>query len=356
MGRRRTVNKHLPPRMKVSKGAFSYDHGIINDKRTYTPLGRDYPTALKLWAELAGEQANQGTTWGDASTRYRREILSTKEPKTQASYSAALDSLDAVFFTVPLDEITAAVAGEYLRLRSVKRADPKTGKMRGGPVIAAREMAVLSLVFNLARDWGYTNAANPRYGKRLPKSQRDVYIEDDVYWRIYEHGDELLQDFMDVLYQMGQRPSDTLRLPKPVDGWFRNVKPRKTAKRGRRKVSIEVVGELKVVVDRILARPRKIDSVRLFQTAKGGAVTLQMMQRRWSAARAAAGIELEAAQLRDIRAKTASDLEDLAKAQELLVHSTQATTENYIRGRVGKRVQPLDRKILGEKRKIGGAG
>lgn len=48
-------------------------------------------------------------------------------------------------------------------------------------------------------------------------------------------------------------------------------------------------------------------------------------------------------QFRDIRAKAASDLEDLAHAQKLLVHKRRATTEHYAGRRKGERVSPVSR-------------
>lgn len=350
MGRRRTVHRDLPPHMKRSGAAYYYDHGVVNGKRTYTPLGHDLPLALRKWAELEGTTELRGTTFGDAARRYRREVLRTKAPKTQSSYVAALDVLEGVFGAMALDKITPEITADYLRRRSVVKT--KDGKRRGGPTIAAREMAVLSLVFNCARDWGYTAAANPRYGKRLPKSHRNTYITDEVYAAIYEHADELLRDAMDLAYLIGQRPTDvlTIRRDQIRDGRL-EIQPGKTAKSSGARVAIEIVGELATVIERIKARPRKITSVLLLQRPDGSAVTLQMIQRRWQTARAAAGVPMAAAQFRDLRAKAATDLDDLAHAQRLLAHSARGTTEGYVRGRVGEKVRPVSRKLGGNSQK-----
>lgn len=344
MGRRRTVHRDLPPHLKRRGPSYYYDHGLVDGKRKYTPLGRDLPLALRRWAELEGTTELRGTTFADAAARYRREVLRTKAPKTQASYAAALDVLEGVFGAMALDRITPEITADYLRRRSVVKM--KDGKRRGGPTIAARELAVLSLVFNLAREWGYTAAANPRYGKRLPKSKRPVYVTDEVFAAIYEHADELLRDAMDLAYLIGQRPADVLRIRRDQirDGRL-EIQPAKTRRSSGAKVSIEITGELAIVLERITSRPRRISSVLLFQRPDGSAVTIQMIQRRWQAARADAGVPAEAAQFRDLRAKAATDLADLAHAQALLAHSSRGTTEVYIRGRVGERVQPVSRKL-----------
>jgi hypothetical protein len=46
-------------------------------------------------------------------------------------------------------------------------------------------------------------------------------------------------------------------------------------------------------------------------------------------------------QFRDIRAKTATDTDDLARSQQLLGHKTRAMTEHYTRNRRGEKVEPL---------------
>jgi len=50
-------------------------------------------------------------------------------------------------------------------------------------------------------------------------------------------------------------------------------------------------------------------------------------------------------QIRDIRAKAASDLDNLAHAQKLLAHKRRATTEHYAGRRKGEAVNPLHGKI-----------
>lgn len=334
--------------MKAAKGAFYFDHGFVSGKRLYTPLGRDLPAALRQWAELAGESLGVGQvpTWADAARRYRIEVLPTLAPATQASYTFALDALDSVFGPVAIEKITANVASEYYDRRKVKRIDEKTGKPKGGPVTARNEMAVLSTVFNFARQWGYTNAANPRQGKKLPKSKRSVYVSDEQYRAIYDKADEILRDAMDLAYLIGQRPSDVLGIRRADirDGRL-EIQPRKTRRSSGKRISIEIAGELATVLDRIKERPRTITSMLLFQRPNGDAVTLQMIQRRWQDARKAAGIPDGEAQFRDLRAKAATDIDDLAHAQKLLAHTTRSTTEGYVRGRSGEKVRPLNRKV-----------
>lgn len=58
-------------------------------------------------------------------------------------------------------------------------------------------------------------------------------------------------------------------------------------------------------------------------------------------ARAKAGVSF---QFRDLRAKAATDTEDLHHAQKLLGHTTRAMTEHYTRKRIGDTVKPVGTK------------
>ncbi|HJV51413.1 MAG TPA: hypothetical protein VJ652_08140 [Noviherbaspirillum sp.] len=57
-------------------------------------------------------------------------------------------------------------------------------------------------------------------------------------------------------------------------------------------------------------------------------------------ARDAAGVSF---QFRDLRAKAATDTDDLAHAQRLLGHKNRSTTEIYTRERKGDLVRPLQK-------------
>lgn len=50
---------------------------------------------------------------------------------------------------------------------------------------------------------------------------------------------------------------------------------------------------------------------------------------------------LRSIQFRDLRAKAASDVEGLDKAQKLLGHTKREMTEHYVRKRRGEKVSPV---------------
>jgi hypothetical protein len=60
-----------------------------------------------------------------------------------------------------------------------------------GHVRANREIALFSHIFNSARESGLTKAPNPCLDvKKNMENGRDVYVEDDLFARVYGHADQ----------------------------------------------------------------------------------------------------------------------------------------------------------------------
>jgi integrase len=294
--------------------------------RKWIKLGKDLNRARIRWAELEGEAANpDDRTFAVIAKRYEREVFPTKAVRTQRDNAAELANLMKVFAHVPIDAIRPADVRTYLDLRG------KTAKTR-----ANREKALLSHIFNHAREWGYTNAPNPCAGIRGHKeSGRDRYVQDEELAAVREQAHYTVQDAIDLALLTGQRPADILKLTRnDIRGGALHVTQNKTGK----KLAIEITGELDQVIERITSRPAKITSQWLIHDENGQPLTYWMLRNRFDKARAAAGVSF---QFRDIRAKTATDLGDLGRAQGLLGHKNRGMTEHYTRDRVGERVKPL---------------
>ncbi|WP_256345596.1 tyrosine-type recombinase/integrase, partial [Pseudomonas sp. F1002] len=147
----------------------------------------------------------------------------------------------------------------------------------------------------------------------------------------------------DLFYLTGQRIADTLKMDE------RDIREDRLAvQQGKTKAKrrIEIVGELKVVIDRILARKdsHKIRSSKLIVMDNGQPMTSSMLRGRFDAAREAAGVKKADFQMRDLRAKAGTDKAessgDILQARDQLGHTTVVMTENYIRKRIGKKVTP----------------
>lgn len=316
---------------------YFYDAG--GKPRVEIPLGKDYGLAIMKYAELERDRtadniARQVITFDYVATQYLIHVVPTKQPGTQTKNRQELARLKEFFNDPPgpLEAIQPIHVRQYLRWR------------KDAPVSANREKALLSAIWNYARETGYTALANPCSGVKGNREEgRDVYIEDALYDAVYEVAEVGLQDAMDLAYLTGQRPGDTLRMDeRDIKDGHLHVKQAKTGAKRR----IEVVGALAALIERIKARKagHKVRSTRLIVTEDGKAMTASMLRGRFDKAREAAKIPKADFQFRDLRAKAGTDKAessgDILKARDQLGHTTVVMTEQYIRDRQGKKVSP----------------
>jgi len=337
MGRRPSKPNSIP-HLRVRKKPsgvvhYYYDHG--GRPRKETPLGSDYGLAIKKWAEIehaGAEKPRAVITFRYVADQYRARVIPTKAPSTQAGNLLELAKLIEFFDDPPgpLEAITPQHVRQFMNWREPRK------------IRATREKALLSHIWNWAREIGYTALANPCAGIKGTKAGRDVYVEDSVFKAVYDVAGQPLRDAMDLAYLTGQRPSDVLRMDETDirEGLLR-VRQAKTGA----KVRMDVSGELAALVERIKARKRACDvyATRLVVDDRGRPLTLGRLQDAFVRAREAASIDAAAFQFRDLRAKAASDKAesvDIRQAQRQLGHSTVTTTESYVRDRLGAKVTP----------------
>ncbi len=203
-------------------------------------------------------------------------------------------------------------------------------------------------MFNLARETGITGASNPCAGvSRNRETGRDNYITDEVLQAVRAEASPELADAIDIALLTGQRPADVLKFRRNMiaDGYLWHIQNKTGTKQG---IEITPGSEFERVLKRALERPRVAPGAWLVQTTSGQCLTVQALQRRFSAARASAAAkhpELAKAiydfQFRDLRPKAATDSTDLRSAQELLGHSDETTTARIYRRVRGSEVKPL---------------
>jgi integrase len=312
---------------KQRRGTVYYYYDTGTKPRREIPLGSDYGLAILEYAKLektriSAALARTVITFDYVANLYMEEVVPTKAPATQKDNARELKQL-LVFFNdppAPLEAIEPPHVRQCLRYRS------KTAPMR-----ANREKALLSSVWNFARQSGYTALANPCSGVKGNKELgRDIYIEDELLLKVYEQAEQPLRDALDLFYLTAQRIADTLKMDERDirDGQLVIQQGKTSAKR-----RIEIFGELKVVIDRILARKAgyKIRSTRLVVMENGQPMTTSMLRKRFDDAREAAGIEKADFQMRDLRAKAATDKEEstgnIRAARDQLGHTTVGMTE-----------------------------
>lgn len=336
MGRKSKIPGAIPrfrPRKRGRTTYYYYDHG--GKPRKETPLGCDYGLAIKRWAELERESNLPPpaiVTFRHVAEHYQRDVIPTKATRTQKDNGKELAKLLEYFDDppCPFESIEAGDVADYLRWRSA------------APVRAAREKALLSHLWNWARENRYTNQPNPCAGVKAKGSKgRDAYIDDATFGRVWEKAPDVLRDAMDLAYLTGQRPADVLSLTEmDVRDGAVHVRQGKTAT----KVRIEVAGALDGVLKRIRHRKagHTIHCTRLVVNASGKPIGVNALSRYWK--RACEAAKVEGYQFRDLRAKAATDTEEatgsIRQSQRQLGHASVRMTEHYARNRLGAKVMP----------------
>jgi len=323
--------------------SFYYNGRDASGRRVEIPLGHDLNEAKRKWAELECREAPAETgQMHHIFDRYEREVIPGKAPRTQQDNLGCLVMLRRVFDSVAIDTITPQYVAQYRDRRGVK-----------APVRANREISLLSHVWNLAREWGYTAKENPVRGVRKNKeTPRDFYADDAVWSAVRNCAPAELQDLMDLAYLSGQRPGDVLRMTmRDVVDDALVVRQGKTRKQIRIQLNDADGGRTKLgqLIDRIKRRP--VSGLYLATTDAGRRMTVGMLRLRFVAARDTAASQAESAgnaelaarvrqfQFRDSRPKAASEIADLGEAAKLLGHSDKELTKVVYR-RIGESAKP----------------
>jgi len=308
------------------------------------PLGRDYAEALARWDELHNRAPRIAGTLEEAFSAWEADeqdgLPSYQVPGTRASYAKHLRRLRPVFGECTWTDIDMADLRGYLKARTAKTQ-------------ANREMALLSIIWRWAILNGYTRQPWPAAGLersawKNPERARRVQVSDEAFAAIYEHGDQVLRDCMDIATATGMRLTDcrTILLPR---GDVLTLEASKTGKAAAFDVRLSEV--LPGLIER--RRALKAAHLMLLSTPTGRPVSEQMLTDRWDAARgkavaalteqaqAAEGDERErlaglarlvgSMLLRDMR-KRASDLAATdEEATALLQHGDTALTRRHYR-------------------------
>lgn len=347
MGRKPTKNLNLPPKMRSREqrsGKVFYYYDAGGKPRKEIPLGSDYNLAVKKWAELHQEDvpATAQVTLKDVWDRFLKDEMHKRAASTQKDYNKCIKNI-LVFFNdppAPLVNITPAHISKFIAWRG-KKAE----------VRANRERALINLLWNRAREWGYTDRANPCTGvDGFKEEARSVYVEDNIYVAVYDCADQPTRDALDLAYLTAQRPGDTSRMYETdiQDGKLAVQQSKRNAR-----VKINIIGELKVVIDRIKARKEsfKVRSLALIVGETGKPLSQRAIWERFDKARDKAIAQhpqwkekIEEYQIRDLRAKGGTDkavkTKDMRQAQKLLGHKSVLMTERYVREIHGVEVDP----------------
>lgn len=331
MPRPRTTNNGLPPRVYWKNGAFRYmvpPHQTKRLVKSWITLGK---TMQEMWQAHAKLQAELNNDGGMALLfdRYSREVIPGKAPRTQTDNLRQMKKLMAVFGKMEPEQITQAIAYQYLDIRA------ETSRTQ-----ANQEIALLRHVMNYAVRWGKLQA-NPLLGMhKLPVPIRDRTPTRAEALAVMQHADPLIKLWIQFKWQTGLRQGDMLaiRLADISQAGIR-VKANKNAKSGL----IEWTDELRATVDAITSL-NKVQGMTLFCNRSGQPLNKRVIQVRFKkavqAAMAAGELE-EPFTENDIRSRFATDSEEQGlNASDQLLHKSATAKRHYVH-RQTTRIQPL---------------
>lgn len=322
--------------MKVSSsGKKFYYYDLGGKPRVWRALGSDFVLALKEY--VMAEQGNTShlvvVTFRHIVERYIKQVIPLKATRTQKDNMTELENLYKFFDDPPtsIDAIKPLHIRQYLDWRGA------------APTRANREIALFSHIFNKAREWGFTDCTNPCQGvKKYKETGRNIYIEDQLYHKVWEAADQPMRDAMDLAYLIGQRPSDSLKVDeRDIKNNELSVRQNKTG----RIIRFKIEGKLQALIATIKDRKSKLShqTSQLIINEKGEPLTYGSLDYRFEKARVLAGVDLNEFQFKDLRAKAGTDKEEaegMAAAKDQLGHANESMTTHYVRHRKGKLVSP----------------
>lgn len=331
-------NRDLPPYMarrtytnkkgEVWVGYYYTPPRDENGKKIAIPLGSDLAEAKRKWAELEGRQFVAENSLSGILDKFFIWAKTLEESglseRTLRDYESYWKFLAPVFGKVDIDKMKPEYLMRYFHERSSKYR-------------AKREVKFLSLIFNWARARGLMSVQNPATGiirQMKATSRRTIYVTNSDFALVYQHGNDLVKDAMDIAYLTGQRPADVFKMKwSDISDGVLYIEQNKTGEH----VRIAVTGKLAEVFDRI--RSRKIIGKTVICDDRGNSVNqLGLFRYHFDHARDMAeldarekGIMFNRFQFKDIRAKAATDSDTQTAAQKLLGHRNINTTTIYRR-------------------------
>lgn len=322
MGRRRTKNKNLPPRVYPHHGSYRYvpKHGKIV---TLARLG-DYAGMLRKLAEVLDERPAMDTL-SAVMDRYLLEVIPDKGEQTQEDHARMLKNLKRSFGHMQPNDLRAHHAAKYRDKRAQK-----------APTAANRELQLLSHVCTMAKEWGAMEFHPLRRLRKISIPPRDRYVTDDEYKYVHGLASPMVRCVMDIGLLTGLRRGDIFKLRRDhmTDAGLQI----KTSKTGAELLFEWTPALRQVVKDALKLKPQ----VRAWIVCnrKGQQFTKNGFDSVWARLMAKAEKKIDRFQFRDLRAKSASDEPELSTAQARLGHRSSEITERvYVR--TAKKVRPL---------------
>lgn len=353
---RNPENKGLPKRWRFTRKAYYYQvppgqEHQWNDKKTFK-LGNTLSEAYRSWADRL-EVQEKARTVNDLLDRYSLEVIPGKAISTQYSNGFQVKQLRKIFGHLAITKIEPVHIYQYLDKRRKKKKDGT-----GGLSIAKREIALFSDVFTKAVRWGYLRR-HPFKGQIVYESEkpRTRYIENwelDAFMSLEpkrrNDPTRVIQAYTNLKVLTGLRQQDLLSLRvKDCEEDGIHITPLKTRSSTAKTFIIEWTPALRKAIALALSL-RPVDlSPFLFCTRRGlsyyhpekasPASGWQSIWKRYMKRVIEETALEDHFTEHDLRAKTASDLDNVEHAQRLLAHASPKITERVYR-RKPEKVKP----------------
>jgi site-specific recombinase XerD len=325
MGRKRTKDKDLPPRVYRKHGALWF----VDRSNKWHRLGDNLPEAMAAWAKLV-ERPTEATDMNALLNRYMLEVAPTKAPRSYKDNLNQVRSLRAFFGEMRPEDVEPHHVYQFLEIRGQKAR-----------VQANREKALLSHVYTKAMEWGLLRYNPCRGVKRLTEKPRGHYVEDEDLIGFLSIAPPLLVAYCLYKYCTGRRQGEILSTR------LDQLKPdgiHYQAAKGGKKLIIEWDDDLRLAEKMAKALDRPVKGLYLFCNRKGQPYTgdgFRSIWQRWMNKAIQQRKVKERFTEHDIRAKSATDYDEQGlDAHALLAHARRTTSDIYIGRRKVKRVKP----------------
>lgn len=361
VGRRRAKNKHLPQRVYFESGRYWLRPKRPKDPppgwRSRIDLGTTLAEMYEALKKLATPRPLR--TMAEVFDRYLIVSLPSLAERTQADYRKYIERLRPVLAEFEPGELTA---GDIFDIRGALAET-------SGNVQANRHISCLSAVFREAIGWRAVTSNPCRELERLPEGERNRYVTDAEFNAVYAIASEINQCMMDLAVMTGQREGDLLKLPNRDPSVYTDegivFRPGKSKRRHPRHgkiietaktVIIEWSDELRAVVERARKLGPHIRKT-LICTRSGDPYTESGFRSNWHRLMTGAvegtkrkdgsvlrePVLKESFTFHDLRAKSASDEDDIEVASERLAHDDRRMTVKVYRrkprrARAGRKV------------------
>ena len=336
----------LLPRMEArprKDGLVTYRYQVpaMEGRKGYAVnLGTDKAEAIRKALDLTARANDQGT-WGQLWRLYSTSADFTRlADSTQARYREHWQQLGKVFQNGQVNATRPSDVARYLR---IERAD--------APVVANREIAVLSNLANLAVERGDIDRNPCREVRRNPERPRTRLVEQAelqafIVWALKQGPSAVVLVSMAQFAAMtGNRRAEFLRLHWPqVDAHVIRLKRAKQHGGAELRELVSISDDLQLVLDRVKAQEGYNPLGAVFRAPKtGNPYTEQGFKAMWArlmAAALAAGVVQTRFTFHDLRAHYASYYK-LRYGQLPELHADAATT-----AAVYERTRQVHRKAL----------